>query len=88
VVDGYDHDQFSKGMIAKLMVNGADDPDFSLVMGCLGLSPKFGLATMQTCNNNYWYPITLQPWGVTLCPCYLLKTEEDLCLERHEDGRT
>jgi hypothetical protein len=40
VVDGYDHDQFSKGMIAKLMVDGADDPDFSLVNGVLRFKSK------------------------------------------------
>jgi hypothetical protein len=39
-VDGYDQDQFSKDMVAKLMVDGAADPDFSLVNGVLRFKSK------------------------------------------------
>jgi hypothetical protein len=40
VVDGYDQDQFSKDMVAKLMVDGAADPYFSLVNGVLRFKSK------------------------------------------------
>jgi hypothetical protein len=39
-VDEYDQDQFSNDMVAKLMVDGAAVPDFSLVNGVLRFKSK------------------------------------------------
>jgi hypothetical protein len=47
VVDGYDQDQFPKDMLAKLMVDGAADPDFSLVNGVLRFKSRIWIGNNE-----------------------------------------
>jgi hypothetical protein len=64
VIAGYQQDNHSLDIMAKLALDPASVPN-CLLMASSDIKATFGWVPMLHCNSNLLLPVTLQPWGDT-----------------------